>query len=74
MPISAFWTISKNAERVDAYEHLKLTDLQASMNNPDSLKDFRERLNKRMGDFVKTKVLYDETRDETGFAELKAMM
>lgn len=73
MPIMAFWLMSGNIRRVRADSDMRTLLLSAASQSADGVTAFQERLVLEVGTVISQPAAPDETRDEEGFAELKAM-
>lgn len=74
LPIKAFWLMNESIGRVSASEDVRKIEAQISSQSNEGYELHRKHLIEEMGQVFKgTGVLYDETRDEAGFEELRAM-
>lgn len=75
MPIRAFWLMSGNIRRLRAESDLRNVTVAvvSGCESVDEIKNYQERLILEMGVVVKSPIGADIDRDESGFAELKAI-
>jgi hypothetical protein len=69
-----FWAMSSNIDRIQAQKDMRRLSTALAATSPDACIQYREALDKEMGDIVKTDgPPRDAQRDQAGFDELRAM-
>lgn len=74
LPIRAFWLMDRNIPRIQATEDMRALEVSTSTQSSEGFTAHRDKLLKETGEVFKGNlIVYDDTRDEAGFEELRLM-